>query len=165
MNNIDYSSLTKTVDRFVSRFGCTAEPGLEFLYYDDNTIQYSILITDEFNESFKEFADSLGFPKDIEIFVLSILHELGHSQTIDFVPKYIRITDHIIKKIYSLLIKIHYKWIDKLAYKYYNLYVERIATEWAVEYARKHRRSLLEFQKETAKQLNTIYESLEDIFQ
>lgn len=161
MNKIDYSSLTKTVNQFVSKFGCTAEPGLEFVYYDDNTIQYSIIITDEFSESFKDFADSLGFPKDLEIFVLSILHELGHHNTLELVPKHIKIINHLIKKIYNILIRINYEWVEKLSYKYYNLYVEKVATWWAVQYARDHHKALLRFQQDIARELNSLYEKIE----
>ena len=153
-----YDNLTLKIDSFLEKFGCTSEPALKFQYCEDDVIQYSILITDKFDKTFTDYARKKGFPEKLDIFVLSLLHEIGHHKTIDYVPFHIRLGNKIMKKIYDLSIKINYGWLEKVAYKYYDLYVERIATEWAINYAKENIEELINLEKSIYDELYMIYD-------
>lgn len=95
-------------------------------------------------------------------FILSLLHEIGHLNTYDFIPdevvsfdydETIRITNEI-----NALGKLDIKGRKKLVYDYFNLESEVAATKWAVRYVRKHLEEVEELAKKVQATLMKFYE-------
>ena len=130
-----YRVLHKIINEFVSQFGeYTAEMGEMFeVDLSTNTIYYSLYGNVEFEDSFADFILSLD--KDvppIDIFLWSLLHEVGHLETEDLnFPFYGK--DELAEKY-----KDKNSFDDKVAYanEYYRLPIEISATYWAIEWAK-----------------------------
>lgn len=120
-------TLNERLSNFLADYECVAVEADEFSYeYATNTIYY----TTKSVEGEKEFLASverLNPTVKLSAFVWSILHELGHNETLDF------ISDRIIKADERTKRAIANGKVD--ASKYYDLTVEREATEWAVDFA------------------------------
>lgn len=114
-------TIQKFIQNFNEEYDCCME--LDFCaYLDTNTIAWSILCPDHSSQTFFEnFV--LRFPKvaGFDIFTLSILHELGHLETED------EMEDDTKERAKNLS--------DE---EYYNLFNEKIATDWAGEWIMNH---------------------------
>lgn len=87
MKKIVYDNLTNEVNKFLGNiFGLRAEPAIDFAFYpdadeDEPDITYSLLVTEKTDETFRRFV-KIAFDCDFDnIFVLSLLHEVGHAMT------------------------------------------------------------------------------------
>ena len=84
MGLIRIEEVNKMMNDFVSEFGLRAELGEDFAYYPESeVVTYSFLINERADRTFKTFL-CRNFP-DIEadLFLWSLLHEVGHHMTID----------------------------------------------------------------------------------
>ena len=139
-----FDKLDKTINDFVKTFfeDYHAEVGLEFLcYLDTCSIEYAIFGIENNVDSFYEnFVSRFPVAKNFSVFTLSLLHELGHLETED-----IMIDDTEDRK---------KKLTDK---EYYNLYNERIATNWVGMW--------IEDNLDKAKEINNLFiKLLDDIY-
>jgi len=112
----------------------------EFCFYPDKdkvayTLTYSV-VDEWFNEYVKQ-----TFNYEVKYtFIISLLHEIGHYNTLDLVP------DKAYLKAQKQKAKIDEKLKDvktedkekALHFKYFGLSDEIVATEWAVAYAKAH---------------------------
>ena len=85
--------------------------------YKTNRIFYSFVYGAQYDDDFHRVCDELGLKYDIDIFWLSLLHEIGHSMTFH------TLTDEEIDEAFDL------EGVD-----YYYCHREIIATEWAVNF-------------------------------
>lgn len=127
----------KVVDKFVSKWDCSARVGTEFAYfYLTNEISWSLLVTEDADKYFQSFLNE-NFP-DItaDTFIWSLLHEVGHHETIDdWTPEEQKEFDakkDFIEELYKA------KQDKKISYLYFNLPDEYAATCWAAEYIREN---------------------------
>ena len=88
-----------------------------------DTVFWSVVVSEENDKAFKEFFKKLGCNVETDVFVYSIFHEIGHSQTLE------------------ILSDMDYNYSqDRKAdpnisnEEYFNLPDEIIASQWAVEY-------------------------------
>ena len=80
-----------------------------------NEIMYALVVPEQSTDNFvKDFVNRFPFAKDYNPFLLSLLHEIGHLETID------EMVDDIDEK----------NEIDD-DFEYFNLFNERLATDWA----------------------------------
>ena len=133
-----YSELTKVINNFVSQFGeYSAEVGDCFeVDLSTNIIYYSLYGNVEFEDSFADFILSLD--KDIppiDIFLWSLLHEIGHLETedLDF-PYYGK--EELREKYKN---RRSPEDLYNYAIEYYNLPIEIAATWWAILWAKDNR--------------------------
>ena len=71
--------LTEILQKFVKKFGCDIEVGEEFsYYYDDALINYSLIIPVFSDKVWKEYVLKTFNYKIKNIFMFSLLHEIGH---------------------------------------------------------------------------------------
>ena len=126
--------------------------------FEKNALGFAITTT-EVDEWFNEFI-KVTFDYDVtNTFIISILHEIGHAETADF------ITDKAYEKCLIEKIKIseallHLDSIETakaLEFKYFALPDEYEATAWAVEYAREHAEELEEMWEEINTALQAFY--------
>lgn len=151
--------LNKTITAQFSRFGISSITcSDEYAYhFDDESITFKITedIEDEwFTEFIKERFDyEVQYP-----FVISILHEVGHHKT----------GDDIVDSVYQFCID-EKERIDEemsteddpiskeLEWQYFNLPDEIMATQWAVNYAKKHPRIIKKMWDEIQKAFSDFY--------
>lgn len=139
-----YAYLDKIVNEFVAEFGeYTATMGEEFeVDLNTNIIYYSLYGNVEFEDSFADFILSLD--KDvppIDIFLWSLLHEIGHLETeeLDF-PFYGK--EELEEKYRG---RNSAEDLYAHAMEYYSLPIEIAATYWAIEWAKDNREKAMEF--------------------
>lgn len=126
--------------------------------FENNAVGFS-LATVSTDEWFNEFVEKTFNYTVTNTFIISVLHEIGHAETENF------ITDEIYNKCIIEKIKINkaletennLKKIKALEFKYFDLPDEYEATAWAVEYAREHEQELAEMWQEICKGLQEFY--------
>ena len=150
-----YAYLDKIVNEFVAEFGeYTATMGEEFeVDLSTNIIYYSLYGNVEFEDSFADFILSLD--KDvpcIDVFLWSLLHEIGHLETEDLDFPYYGKAE--LRKKYEN--KRTPEDLYNHAIEYYNLPIEIAATWWAIEWAKDNREKAMEFNSKLKEIITTI---------
>lgn len=130
--------ISRIINEFLKPFECTARMGTDFCYlYNKNLIFYSIVWMNNGAEDFLNSVLRLEPEVEADIFLWSLLHEVGHHETYDEISDEENdYCDDTKKKIEEgeLPNELYYDMID-----------ERLATEWAVEYANTHKEELKAF--------------------
>lgn len=120
-------TITEYLQEFLDRneLDCGVALGTDFSYiYPRSLVTYTLVVTDIQQDSFLKFAESL-FPEiRADIFLWSFLHEVGHHETLDDF-------EDIYHQAYHQLINSGIELSDEY---YYNLPIEKAATEWAGEF-------------------------------
>lgn len=113
------TDLLKELNKIANEYECEVIEGNEFAYYYEE----SIIVVDfnDKDETFRDFARTLGLDKSVSALTISFLHELGHNETIDFVEEYEGDKDKLS--------------LDD----YFNLEEEIEATQWAIDYCNEHK--------------------------
>lgn len=152
--------LDKMLTEFVEKFGCTAEMGAEFCYWkDDELINYTLVVSTFSDKVWKEYVYKTFNYKIENIFIFSLLHEIGHHFTMDNFPKSHRnFEEKMVAKIEKDLSNSKSEILDRnLNLEYFNLPMEKVATKWAVHYAKTHKLELRIFWKKFRKELHKFY--------
>lgn len=136
--------VNQVVEDFVSQFGCGAIMGDEFGYiYGRSIIEWSPLIGREVDDFFYSFVTK-EFPEvSMNLFVWSLLHEVGHHETIDMWSEEEQAGFDSIKEELDK----RYQGEDsrEACFEYFNLPDEYEATRWAAEYIQSHEVELIKF--------------------
>ena len=123
--------INNIINDFLKQFDCTATIGADFEYiYAENLIHYAFIVSDKSEIQFMNSVNRCNPKVTCDIFLWSILHELGHHKTID------DLTDNDVYISNWIKYMIDEKCIDEN--EYYNCPDEKAATEWAVSYANSH---------------------------
>lgn len=118
------AEINKYIESYVSKWDLYASIDTDFAYDPTiDTIFWTVLVSEENDKAFQDFFEKLGCDVKTDVFVYSIFHEIGHSQTIDLVSD----EDYN----YSQDRKAD---PDITNDEYFNLPDEIIASEWAVDY-------------------------------
>lgn len=108
-------------------------------YHNENVIAFGLLTTERNEVCFANFIDDIGGYNDLG-FLNSFFHELGHHETYD------NISDRDYE--YGRMVKAYLADKEELddydLYTYFNLPIERAATEWGVAYINDHTPEVLE---------------------
>lgn len=121
------------VYELVSQFDCNCEMGLDFsYYYDSSLITWTILVTETSDKSFSEFVKENYPDITADIFLWSLLHEIGHNETCSYW------TEKEQKKFDKQKEELEKENQDKdyltSCIEYYNIPDEYEATKWAAKY-------------------------------
>ena len=125
--------------------------GEDFCYYPSlHTVQWGMFDSEKTDNHFRQFFHEYGMKNDECIFIISLLHEVGHFQTIhffsneefesDFAAKENRISDGTIDTDY---------W-------YWELPIELAANMWAINWINEHPIEVKELYKLCVDHINQI---------
>ena len=130
--------IIKPLNRWLRRYGFEAE----CVYKKNGVFQYdpnSDVITipgnyngDDYDSLFMRFLRSHGLTPDFDAITLSLLHELGHSQTQNLMTDEESEECDVIKSIYAITID---EDSDDFQFKYWEVKDEFMANTWAIMYA------------------------------
>jgi hypothetical protein len=144
--------LERTINNFLFPFGLKGSLNNDFSYeYLNDKVNFSIVVPKKLDNWFKEYIYSQwGYIGEVDIFLLSLLHEIGHSETWDEFEDNFEEYSLKRKQISFDLHLLYYtnreqnieEKIKELHFKYFDLPEERAATEWAVEYIKSNSISL-----------------------
>lgn len=109
-------------------------------------VYWTPIVCEKADKEFADFFESLGCEVKADVFIYSLLHEIGHSQTLDEVSD----EDYY----YS-----HDRKADEeiTNTEYFNLPVEIVATQWAVDYLNTHTEEVAEFWKKLQPRIMNFY--------
>ena len=131
LNFNELDLLNKKLEEFFSEYGIelTFRVSEEFAYfYDKDVVNYSLTTLGKQDLYFKKFFYKLDNRiKDIDIFMLSILHEVGHSQTLNNIDDVLYEQEQRVKETLD-----GSKKADN--YIYFGLPSEMAATLWAIDF-------------------------------
>lgn len=147
--------ITDIIDAFLEKFNLTSFLGTDFGYYrSSDEVEYPVVITERFEKLWgdhlnRRFGAEMNV-KEIPIFVWSILHEVGHSQTDNY------FTDEA-KQIFE-----EYKQNldgenDEDTEEYYNIPEEALATLWAFQYIQANREEVMDLSILLAEAFDEFY--------
>ena len=153
--------LNKTISNELSVFGITrCILGTEYSYsYDKNDIMYKIDLDIE-DKYFSDFIfDRFGYDDTGMEFIISLLHEVGHSKANDEIEG--SIFDFCMEEKNRIFKEMETAETDeevrKLEYQYFNLPDEIMATAWALDFYKKNPKKCVERHKKIAKTLQKFY--------
>ena len=140
------------INEFLEPFGCHAKLGKAFeTVLNEHLISFSI---DEPDEGEKEFFKSLyelHKPKvSCDIFLWSLLHEIGHNETLS------KTSSDNWENYKNLRKQIISGKVPPYAYYYHT--IEWLASEWAVNYANTHFEELTKFWNKLHLALDKVHE-------
>lgn len=161
--------VTAIINEFLEPYELTCKLGPDFAYHpSDNLITYAFTYVDIDAEGFMASVERLHPEVHADIFLWSLLHEIGHHETIDMMTdKENRYCDRFKKKLNKRTEKINKRLAKGKKVKlsamaeleaYYDVLDEKLATEWAVEYANTHQEELAEFWEKLAPAIKNFYE-------
>lgn len=111
-------------------------------YHNENVIAFGLLTTERNEVCFANFIDDLGGYNDLG-FLNSFFHELGHHETYDDISD----RDYEYGRMVKAYLADKGELDDYDLYTYFNLPIERAATEWGVAYINDHTPELLELSR------------------
>lgn len=142
--------IDKVLNDFLEQFECTARLSTDFGYYHtENLITYALVEAETSKTSFMQSIERLKPNVTADVFLWSLLHEIGHHETMDYMTDKQEQTSNKIK---NEIMKHKRPTSD-----YYNAPDENLATTWAVEYAETHTEELLTFWNKLQKAIMDFY--------
>lgn len=124
--------LNAHMNKFLSPFGLKCTFGGDFAYWtESDLIQYTIFLHQDSDIYFSDFIKKEFNFSVSDIFLVSLLHEVGHYYTIDDFEEDELLNDELIKDELSNDQQITE---EERNFKYFSLPVEYAATEWAINF-------------------------------
>lgn len=147
------NKITEKINEFLKPFDCECKPGTDFAYYYAySLITYSFIVPTRDRLEFLDSVNRLNPKVEADMFLWSLLHELGHHETMDFLEDdEAEECVHIKENITENNRKDYYDCIDEV-----------MATTWAVDFANENYSLLENFWKELQPLIFDFY-SLNDL--
>lgn len=129
------AEINNYINNYVSEWGLTSQLDTDFAYDPvEDIVYWSVVVSEKNSEDFKEFFESLGCVVKADVFIYSLFHEIGHSQTLESLAE----EDY------------NYSWDRKADpeitnYEYFRLPNEIVASQWAVDYINNNAEEIEEF--------------------
>lgn len=156
------NKINKAVSAQLSPFGISkAILSNEYSYdFEDESITYKLTENEFEDKLFVDFIKERFGYKSKYHFIISLLHEVGHHKANDEIEGAIYEFCIAEKERISNAINNsdNPKEIKKLEYQYFNLPDEIMATQWAVNWARKHPKKIEKMWAKLTKALLEFYE-------
>lgn len=159
MTGLNEDLLVEMVDDFLSPFGCDSDFDSDFSYDpEDNRVYFSIIVAERSDRLFKQYVSTHFNFETPSIFMLSLLHEVGHAYTLHTFSKLRLKTAHEAKKIIEEALEMDDS--DEIYSLYFDLSIEKVATAWAVDYYKANRKRCDDFYKAFLETLQEEYKRL-----
>ena len=152
--------LDKGISQMVRKYICediTCKFSPIFCISDD-TLYYSLFIDEDCNRDWSKWLKKTygtRYSRDFSIFALSILHEIGHYFTLDDFDE----TEAFAGKeelIIDLDADTEAQQTEK-RFSYWNLPVEKAATDWAIDFYNSHKKEMKIFCKDCEAFITSFY--------
>lgn len=154
--------INKIINKFLEPFEAECELGDEFAYLPRySKIKYTLCVSDMQDKAFLAFAEHLAPDIKCDIFLLSLLHELGHHETGDEYDITQQLGEYDRLNATMMLIREldanNVKAMAKIALEYFQLPWEQAATEWALDYMRNNKAEIAAFWNKLSKAIQRVY--------
>lgn len=164
MSVINEDLLVELVDKFLEPFGCDSDFDSDFSYDPtEERVYFTIAVSERSDRLFKKYIlDHFHFEVP-SIFMISLLHEVGHFQTLtDFSQLRIKTAHQAKKSIENELDSLtpDDPLFDEVYSNYFDLSIEKVATAWAVDYYRNNRERCDSFYNEFLNALKSEYKRI-----
>lgn len=164
MKEINEDILVSLVDEFLEPFEIDSDFASDFSYdAETQTVYFSIIINERSDRLFSYYILKTFNFKVPNIFIMSLLHEVGHYFTWEnFSRKKIK-NAHKIKKIIQSELKEltpNHPDYDTVYSKYFDLQIEKVATAWAVDYYKNNKKRCDDFYNKFETELHKQYSEL-----
>ncbi len=164
MSALNEDLLVEMVDEFLEPFGCDSDFSSDFSYDpEEERVYFSIIMSERADKLFKKYvARKFGFDFQ-NIFMLSLLHEVGHFYTLhtssDFRVQIAHQPKQLIEQELERLTPDD-PCYDTVYSNYFDLSIEKVATVWAVNYYKNNRKRCDDFYSKFEQTLKAEYERL-----
>ena len=159
MTELNEDLLVEMVDDFLSPFGCDSDFSSDFSYDpEDDRVYFSIIVAERSDRLFKQYVSTHFQFETPSIFMLSLLHEVGHAYTLHTFSKTKMKIAHEAKKAIEKALENDNS--DETYSLYFDLEIEKVATAWAVDYYRTNRKRCDDFYSKFLQTLKAEYERL-----
>ena len=159
MSFLDEDLLVSLVDEFLKPFGCDSDFSSDFSYDpEDERVYFSIAVTERADRLFKSYVKKTFHFNIPHIFMISLLHEVGHFYTLHTFSKMRLEAAHSAKDLIEEALKMDDD--DEIYSLYFDLSIEKVATAWAVDYYRKNMKRCEDFYSKFEKTLKAEYERI-----
>ncbi len=159
MSALNEDLLVEMVDEFLEPFGVDSDFSSDFSYDpEDDRVYFSIIVAERSDRLFKQYVSTHFHFETPSIFMLSLLHEVGHAYTLHTFSKMRLETAHEAKKIIEEALEIDNS--DEIYSLYFDLSIEKVATAWAVDYYRANKKRCDDFYSRFLQTLKTEYERI-----
>lgn len=133
-------TIDEIINDFVGQFGLDAELDNDFSsYIEDDLIGYPLVMIDAADKYFIPFTRNLAPDVDIDIYIVSLMHEVGHIFTREQFDDEAWQADCDAKNRIDAgmaLLKNDEESVEALYNEYFNLPDEKAATLWGLNYIR-----------------------------
>lgn len=159
MSILNENLLVSLVDEFLEPFGVDSDFSSDFSYDPkDKRVYFSIMIPERADRLFKQYVSSHFHFETPSIFMLSLLHEVGHAYTMPTLSKLRIRADHQAKELIEEALNIDDD--DEIYSLYFDLGIEKVATAWAVDYYKANRKRCDNFYLKFVTALRGEYERI-----
>lgn len=159
MSALNEDLLVEMVDEFLEPFGCDSDFSSDFSYDpEDDRVYFSIIVAERSDRLFKQYVSTHFHFETPSIFMLSLLHEVGHAYTLHTFSKMRLETAHEAKKIIEEALEMDDS--DEIYSLYFDLSIEKVATAWAVDYYKANRKRCDDFYSRFLQTLKAEYERI-----
>jgi len=159
MSILNEDLLVSLVDEFLEPFGIDSDFSSDFSYDpEDKRVYFSIMIPERADRLFKQYVSSHFHFETPSIFMLSLLHEVGHAYTLPTLSQMRIKIDHQAKETIGEMLDADND--DEIYSLYFDLGIEKVATAWAVDYYRANRKRCDNFYLKFATALRKEYERI-----
>lgn len=165
------SMIDEVLDEFLKPFGLKARFSKEFGYWiKEDIIDYTVVVADSASTCFMSNFQKLAPDIKCDPFLASLLHEVGHAETLHCIPedelvacgevkeKIEKALDAYIGKISTENdLKEYAKYYYEMHQEYFELSDEMEATLWAITYIRENTNKVASFWKKTQQAIMEFY--------
>lgn len=148
--------LNSHMNKVLKPFGLKSALGKDFSYnVITEIVQYAIVVDEDQNNFFSEFIEKNFDYKVTDIFLVSLLHEVGHHFTVDDFDDAEWGFDHTQKVfIENSINEDNYR---EKSFEYFSLPTEFAATAWAIEYLKNHEEEMYRRWNEMLQHIQHFY--------
>lgn len=144
MSILNEDLFVSLVDEFLEPFGIDSDFSSDFSYDpEDERVYFSIMVSERADRLFKQYVLSHFHFEISNIFMISLLHEVGHAFTLNSFSKMEIKNDHLAKETIEEML--HADDSDDIYSLYFDLKIERVATAWAINYYKANKKRCDDF--------------------